>query len=249
MGRGLLLVGHGSRDPRARTEHEELESRMRDLFPDWQVASGFIELSEPPLLHALTQLAHACDHVVVSPLLLFSGGHMQRDVPTAVEHVRRIAPRTEIVVSDPFGLEPRTVGLAAERLRQHERRDSTSVCLVVGRGAAEAESQQAFQQVVRELSAIHGQHRMTVAYCGVQRPNVTDALDSLALDGHPHVIVVPYLLFAGRLLSEIAQAVDAANARHGSMRVDLAGHLGPGAAEAVAIKVRAAIQARSLSES
>lgn len=241
MRRGLLLVGHGSRSPSTRVEHDALELRMRGFFPEWRVASGFIELSDPPLAIALTELAQACDQLVVSPLLLFSGGHMQRDVPHAVEQARRVAPQTQIVVSDPFGLEPHAIGLASERLRRHQRVGSPSAVLVVGRGATEAQSQQEFQRVVAEVERRHASHSVEVAYCGVQAPNVTDALTALAAAGREHVIVVPYLLFTGRLLSEVALAVDAANQRHGSMRVELAGHLGPDAADAVVARVRAAL--------
>lgn len=241
MGNGLLLVGHGSRDPLTRVEHDELEARMRMLFPEWHVASGFIELSDPPLAVALAQMAQVCERVVVAPLLLFSGGHMQRDVPRAVTEAQRVAPHTQLVISEPFGLSAHVIDLAAERIRRHEREGIASVCVVVGRGAAEIGAQQGFDQAVEQLASRAPQHQYSVAYCGVQEPNLLDALEAVARAGCAHVIVVPYLLFTGTLHQEIGRAIVNVRTRYPSTEMVLAGHLGPAAADAVATQVRVAI--------
>jgi len=238
---GLLLVGHGSRDPLTRQEHNDLEARMREHFPEWRVASGFIELSDPPLAVALTALAQRCDRVVVAPLLLFAGGHMQRDVPLALIEAQRAAPQTQFVISEPLGLSVHTLDLAVERLGRHEREGVASVCLVVGRGAAERVAQESFQQVVDTLASRRPHHHYAVAYCGVQAPSVFDALDAHARQGCSHAIVVPYLLFTGTLHQEIGRAVAGVRKQHPSIDVDLAGHLGPAAARAVAAQVSLAI--------
>lgn len=249
MTNGLLLVGHGSRDPLTRVEHDELEARMRGHFPDWHVASGFIELSDPPLSIALAQLAQGCDRVVVAPLLLFPGGHMQRDVPRSVAEAQRVAPGTQFVISEPIGLLRDTITLAAEQLRRHEREGVGSVCLVIGRGAAEADAQEAFHHAVELIAARRPEHQYSVAYCGVQQPNVLDALRALARQVHPHVIVVPYLLFTGTLHQEIGRAIAEVRAHHPSIEIDFAGHLGPEAAAAVATHVRRAVADEFLTKS
>lgn len=249
MTTGLLLVGHGSRDPLTRIEHDALQAQLCSSFVDWRVASGFIELSDPPLIDALTRLALSCDRVVVAPLLLFAGGHMQRDVPRAVVDAQRAAPNTLFVISEPFGLSAQVIDLVADQIRRRERGADATVCLVVGRGASEVSAQQAFQQAIAHLASRRPQHRYTVAYCGVEQPTVRGALETLAQSGCAHVIVVPYLLFTGTLHKDIERAVVDVGRQHPSLEIELAGHLGPAVVDAVAAQIRLAIERRDLPKS
>lgn len=230
---GLLLVGHGSRDPATRLEHDALEAKLREEFPDHTVASGFIELSDPPLIDALSQLAHACERVVVVPLLLFTGGHMQRDVPKAIADVQRLCPNTEFAVTAPFGTNPITLQLASARLADAET-DVAGTVLLIGRGAAESEARREFQGVLQGLRTQHANRRFEVAYCGVQQPDVPTALRDLAAAGVERVVVLPYLLFTGRLLQSITHAVSQARTEHPNTNFVLSAHLGSDAVGAIA---------------
>jgi len=230
---GLLLVGHGSRDPATRLEHDALEAKLSEEFPDCTVASGFIELSEPPLLEALSQLARECERVVVVPLLLFTGGHMQRDVPKAIAEVQRLCPNTEFAVTAPFGTSNTTLQLASTRLSEAMASASTGTVLLIGRGAAEEEAQREFQRVLRALEAKYPAWQFDVAYCGVQEPDVPTALRQLAATSVGRVVVLPYLLFTGRLLQSITHAVSQARAEHPNTDFVLCSHLGPDVVAAV----------------
>lgn len=230
---GLLLVGHGSRDPATRVEHDALEAKLREAFPSHTVASGFIELSEPPLIDALTELSQRCGRVVVVPLLLFTGGHMQRDVPRAIAEVQRVFPTTEFLVTKPFGTSPLAVQLASERLGEAMATASSGTVLLIGRGAAEDEARREFQSVRHALEAKHPAWQFEVAYCGVQQPSVPVALRDLGAAGTQDVVVLPYLLFTGRLLQSIAHAVSQARVEHVNSDFRLCSHLGPEAAAAI----------------
>lgn len=240
---GLLLVGHGSRDPSARMEHDALEALVRAAFPRSQVESGFIELSEPPLSLALNALAQACDRVVVVPLLLFVGGHMQRDVPRAIAEAQQRSPRTRFAISQPFGREPAAVQRAVDNLQAHVRSGAQSASLLVGRGAAESEAQQGFMDVARQLAQRAPTFDHAQAYCGVQQPNVADALDALANSGAGQVVVVPYLLFAGKLLRDIEATIVDARQRHPGIEITRASHLGPTVIDAVVASIEGAMSA------
>lgn len=237
---GLLLVGHGSRDAATRLEHDTLEGRVREAFPDHVVASGFIELSEPPLSKALSEMAVRCDRVVVVPLLLFTGGHMQRDVPAAIEQAKRAAPNTQFVVTAPFGTSDTTLQLASTRVREAMASVSDGTVLLIGRGAAEEQAQREFQSVRNALEAMHPAWQFEVAYCGVQQPSVPIALQALASAGARHVVVLPYLLFTGRLLQGIVAAVTQVRADRVGSEIVLCPQLGPDVVVAVADAVRTA---------
>src|SRR5689334_13054430 len=75
----LVLVGHGSRDPRALRTVLTLMERVRELRPGLPVRLGHIELNEPLLPDTLAALGDA--PAVLVPLLLSRGYHVKRDIP------------------------------------------------------------------------------------------------------------------------------------------------------------------------
>ncbi|MFH9068342.1 sirohydrochlorin chelatase [Streptomyces alboflavus] len=83
----LLLVAHGSRDPRARRTVTALLDVVRAQRPGLDVRLGHIELNEPGLDEALRGLPADSPGAVLVPLLLSRGYHVKHDIPaTAAAH-------------------------------------------------------------------------------------------------------------------------------------------------------------------
>src|SRR5579883_454987 len=76
----LVLLGHGSRDPRATCEHEALAAAYRARRPELDVTTAYIELAEPLLEEGLARAAARARRVVVVPMFLFGAGHVKNDV-------------------------------------------------------------------------------------------------------------------------------------------------------------------------
>ncbi|MGW4005656.1 sirohydrochlorin chelatase, partial [Streptomyces nigra] len=75
----LVVVAHGSRDPRALETVTALLDEVRALRPGLPVHLGHIELNEPPLADTLAALGDR--EAVLVPLLLGRGYHIKRDIP------------------------------------------------------------------------------------------------------------------------------------------------------------------------
>ncbi|WP_202527919.1 CbiX/SirB N-terminal domain-containing protein, partial [Streptomyces sp. SID486] len=95
----LVLVAHGSRDPRALTTVRALMTRVRGLRPEVPVRLGHIELTEPLLPATLAALGGA--PAVLVPLLLGRGHHTGRDIPAAAA-----AARARTRTAAPLGPHP-----------------------------------------------------------------------------------------------------------------------------------------------
>jgi sirohydrochlorin ferrochelatase len=86
---GLLLVGHGSPDPRHAAALQRLTDRVRLLAPG-PVELGFLEHDQPTPAEAAMRLRLAgADAVTLVPLLLSSGFHAGLDIPKAAAAAER----------------------------------------------------------------------------------------------------------------------------------------------------------------
>lgn len=105
----LVVVAHGSRDPRALATVTALLERVRELRPGLTVRLGHIELNEPLLAGTL---AEATGSAVLVPLLFSRGYHVKHDIPEAAAGV----PHLDTLVAAPLGPHPLLVDALHERL-------------------------------------------------------------------------------------------------------------------------------------
>lgn len=105
----LVVVAHGSRDPRALATVTALLARVRELRPGLAVRLGHIELNEPLLGDTL---AAATGSAVLVPLLLGRGYHVKHDIPEAAAR----APHLDTRMAAPLGPHPLLVDALHDRL-------------------------------------------------------------------------------------------------------------------------------------
>ena len=96
----LILVFHGSRQPEAAIE----AGRFRDEIAstgDWaSVQLAWIQFGEPDLGAALEQRAAAgARQIVVAPMLLLPGRHLDRDLPEAIAAFQTRHPECPVRVT------------------------------------------------------------------------------------------------------------------------------------------------------
>ncbi len=226
----VLLLGHGSRDARAVAEHESLAAAYRTRRPEVEVATAYIELAEPLLGDGLAHAAAGGRRVVVVPVFLCGPGHVKNDVPLALEEARARFPGVVFSAASPLGVHPAMIALAWERIAplmpaDPEARRKT-LLLVVGRGASDPDANGDFCKLARMIGERRGLMHVEAAFLGITDPRVEASLDLVARMRPERLVVMPYLLFAGRLLTKLGDELGAFAARHPWVKTQLAPHLG-----------------------
>ena len=79
----MVLVAHGSRDPRAAAATEALARAVRRAHPGWAVHAAYLDHAGPRPLDVLAALPG--HRVVLVPLLLTSAYHGRVDIPAVLE--------------------------------------------------------------------------------------------------------------------------------------------------------------------
>ncbi|CAN0646478.1 sirohydrochlorin chelatase [Burkholderia cepacia] len=102
---GIVLFGHGARDPRWAEPFERLATRLRGAAsPSAHVSLAFLELMTPTLGDAVAaQVAAGCSHITVVPVFFGQGGHVRRDLPQLVDACRAAHPGIEIRCATAVG--------------------------------------------------------------------------------------------------------------------------------------------------
>ena len=114
---GLILFGHGARDPRWREPFERLAAIVSERYPG-PVSLAFLEIMSPDLNAACVgAVERGADRIVVVPLFLGTGGHVRRDLPALLESASEVAG-VPVTVADAAGEDSRVLAALAEyRLR------------------------------------------------------------------------------------------------------------------------------------
>lgn len=82
---GVLVVGHGTRNPDGTRQLIRLTGEIKSRLPGIAVEPSFLELCEPDITRGLSMLKEkGCSELFVVPILLFTAAHAQEDIPDAV---------------------------------------------------------------------------------------------------------------------------------------------------------------------
>ena len=205
-----MLCGHGSRDGEAMGECETLRGKIAHRCGvSVRVRLGYLEFNEPTLPETLHQLhKEGVDTVAMMPMMLLAGHHARRDIPAISEDFHRRHSSMTIVNGGDIGFDERMLAIVRQRIAKSlptpaPPADDT-VLLVVGRGNGD----EAINDQLRALVAMMEQacgYRAMSCFAGLARPTIDEGLQQ-ASEMARHVIILPYLLFAGLLTRRITEA-------------------------------------------
>ncbi|MEL6105408.1 MAG: sirohydrochlorin chelatase [Planctomycetota bacterium] len=242
---GVLLIGHGTRDPDGTREFFELTRVLADRISPTPVEGCLLEFQTPTISDGWDALLSAgVKRICVAPLLLFAAGHAKQDIPDALRTCAERDPGIAYSQSGPLSRSRTLVDLVERRVVESARRaqidiDESVAIVFVGRGSydpcAQADMRVLGEIVASRLSTRHH----AVGFYAMAQPRLPAVLDEVArTEGVSSVMVQPHLLFQGRLYDSIKRQVDEASGRHQHIRFHVGDYLGPVAAVADALTHR-----------
>ncbi|MFF7181169.1 CbiX/SirB N-terminal domain-containing protein [Streptomyces sp. NPDC008121] len=215
----LLVVAHGSRDPRHAATVHALTRRVRSLRPGLRVETAFLDFNLPSVPGMLQTLAaEGVRDVVALPLLLTRAFHAKADIPA----VLRQAPASlRIRQAEVLGPSPLLVSAVERRLYEAglgPADKSTTGVVLASAGSSDPEAIAVIAETARELRRT-GWCSVRPAFASASLPRTEDAVRAMRADGVRRVAVAPYVIAPGRLPDRIAAGAAEADV--------LAGVLGP----------------------
>jgi|GEM_PF-172223 len=101
----VVLLGHGSRDPRWPLPILRLKELLERDHPGIFVEVAWMEFADPNLDQALSTLESrkAPARVVIHPVFISAGGHVSHDLPALVDAARAAHPSLALELKGPLG--------------------------------------------------------------------------------------------------------------------------------------------------
>jgi sirohydrochlorin ferrochelatase len=208
----LLVIAHGSRDPRHAATVRALTRRVRAARPGLRVVTGFLDFCAPSVPQALERLAaDGVRETVALPLLLTRAFHAKADIPA----VLRDAPaRLRVTQGEVLGPSPLLVTALERRLAEAGLRpgDRASTGIVLASaGSTDPEASAVIADIAREWRHT-GWCAVRPAFASASLPRTEDAVRRLRAEGVRRIAVAPYVIAPGFLPDRIARGAHEAGA-------------------------------------
>jgi len=211
----VLLVVHGSRDPRAAAATRALVRAVAAARPGLDVRASFLDHTLPRPAQVLSALAAAGHRAaIVVPLLLTAAYHTRVDIPAVLAAARADGLALRVAVSDPLGpvhgdVHPLLVTGLQRRLAELGR--SYDAVVLAAAGTRDEAARATVTSAAAALGASLGVP-CEVAYASAAPPRPGEAVARLRAAGARDVAGAAYFLAPGRLYEAAVASALAAGA-------------------------------------
>ncbi|MBV2351228.1 sirohydrochlorin chelatase [Synechococcus sp. HK05] len=237
---GVLICGHGSRNRQAVGEFAQLAEGLRSKLPGVPVEYGYLEFARPILRDGLESLqAQGVKRVLAVPGMLFAAGHAKNDIPSVL-NTFSAESGLRIDYGRELGVDLSMIQAAGARIREALNASdaaavgrgeapvplSDTLLVVVGRGSSDPDANSNVSKVARMLVEGFGFGWGETVYSGVTFPLVEPGLRHAVKLGFRRIVVFPYFLFSGVLVSRIRQHTQLVASDHPELEFVEASYLG-----------------------
>lgn len=189
----VILLGHGSRDPRASDAVRGLADAMPEHGVHFTTHAAFLDHNRPTLQEVVNGLPAIETDVIVVPMLLSQAFHAKSDVPQAIQQLQT---KRKVRTTQPIGAVRALATSAAATLQ--------GPMVLAFSGTSDPLAQQDLNALAADLAAERGAP-VAVGHVTQAQPDVTTAIASVAAQG-----VLCYTLWPGMFTDRITAAATAA---------------------------------------
>jgi len=108
----IILIAHGSKDPRWRESFEELYNDLKKEMGEKNISLAYLGSNSPSLKQVVSsQVSNGFKNFKVLPLFMAGGGHVDSDIPEQIDEVKNKHQAINIELLPPVGEHPQIVDL------------------------------------------------------------------------------------------------------------------------------------------
>ncbi len=235
LARPLLMVGHGTRNPRGRQDLIDFANIYHHIDPARPVIPCFLELTEPSIQAGVDQcVEQGYTDISVLPILLFAARHNKFDVTNELDRARLRHPQVTFHYGRHFGITPAILELWQARLAMldtpahnpHGIAREDTVLLFIGRGSSDPDANGDVFKLARMMWEGSGYQTVETCFIGITHPRLEEGFRRSRLYNPKRVIVLPYFMFTGTLMEKIEHITAQQQIEHPSVEVAMLPEMG-----------------------
>jgi sirohydrochlorin ferrochelatase len=223
---GLLICGHGSRDPQAQVLFCAWAAKLqqRTAFVHWEV--GFMEIARPTIADAARALvAKGLEHIVVIPGFIMGAAHTLEDIPAILRELKNdsLFENVQIDYAHRIANHPLLLQAAAARIKESLGSTNADLArshlLVVAHGSSDIKANHDILRLTEKLQQQLNIGSATAAFSNVCSPRVEEALAQLDTKRIQRLIVLPYFLLPSYPVRQLYLLADQFAVQHPGLQV------------------------------
>ncbi len=227
----VLIVGHGSRDPRGNDEIRRFVADWSRRHPRWSIETCFIEFDEVLIDSGLDRAADRSARVVVVPLVLNAAGHVKQEIPAFIDAARRRHLATDFIYARHLGANEAILAILRRRLREAMQAmdmpdPRTTGVVLLGRGSSDAAANGEVAKMARWLFETSGHELVDIAFTGITFPRLEQVVQRQHRLGMRQIAVLPYYLFTGLLIDRIGRQVERLRRQYPDLALAVTDYIG-----------------------
>ena len=232
---GILVVGHGTRNPSGASQLLDLVGQMQAKVPAANVSGCFLELADPTIEQAMERLStQGIRKALIVPVLLFTAAHALQDIPDAVSAAANRFGIDVIGQTGSLGTHDSVIALSQVRSSEVIAIGTGQSCpesacarvqcdsglcegrftemgriglAMVGRGTSDPQALEHMRRLTDlKVGKLPVVRHETGFFAGGE-PNVDALLEEAATWECDTILVQPHLLFEGELIGQLRSKV------------------------------------------
>lgn len=221
---GLLLCGHGARNPQAQIPFMAWgEQLLRATgFPDGEI--GFMEFADPTIPDAAQRLlAKGYRHLLVIPAFVMGARHAREDIPAILRELQQQPAFTDVRLDYIPGIagHPQLLAALSARLDEalmHQPPAEHSELLLVAHGSSDEDANAAVQDLAERLGSTRHFRRARAAFCAVCEPRIEQVLAQLPSTTQ-QAVILPFFILPSAPVQQVYALADEHAARTPSTKI------------------------------
>ena len=117
--KSILLVAHGSKAKATEQAFDKILGMVRAKLPELVIEAAYMQLSDKTLDLAVADLAErGATAIRIVPFFLFTGMHIQKDIPEMIEEFAQQYPHIEFSLANTLGTDERLADILVDRIKE-----------------------------------------------------------------------------------------------------------------------------------
>lgn len=216
MRKGIVICGHGTKNKDGIASFAELFLDLKQHYEkEYFVNYGFIEYALPHFKDAiLEQINQGITEILVQPALLFTGVHIEEDIPFAIQQIQKEHPETTIKLAPPIGLNKHIIELCSTIIEQEkfksQKLNNDKHLLVIGVGSSKADANFKISELTHILwEKLQFKNASYAFISKMAFPSLDEELERLSKSYPEKIMTIPIILFPGMYLKRIQSKIKA----------------------------------------